>query len=372
MESTLSPQSSAAMKITLREYLRTLKVGTRLPAERKLAEQYGFSRATMSKVLAELEQEGLVARQVGRGTFVMPRDAIAVPAFAPTTQKEVLLVYPDFFSFEIWNEIHHLELAAMQQGFRLNHLRVQPESELDLLFRLTEQNKNIQAVIFIAGIPLRRTLLERLDNLGMPVIFIGKIEHVELYRNCHSVYGNHFLAGYGKLEMLVRNGHRRIGLVNNEPSTPAFQENMQGLKEAARNYKLPWRTLVQPDSKVEYWQDSMESGYVQTLEVMRKAPDLTALVVDTASGALGTLRALYELNLRCPDDVSIVTALAHAGIECYTCPKLTTLVTPVEKLCQTVTAIIHGHGDPTLREHRVDPVLIERESIRNLNEKSFK
>ena len=369
MESMLSPQSSVALKASLRKHLQTLEVGTRLPPERKLAEQYGFSRATMSKVLAELETEGLVTRQVGRGTFVMPRDTVAIPAFTPTAQREVLLVYPDFFSFEIWNVIHHLERIAMQQGFRLNHLRIQPESELDLLFKLTEQNSNIQAVIFIAGIPLRRSILERLNGLGLPVVFIGKIEHVELYRNCHSVYANHFLAGYEKLEILLRNGHRRIGLVNNEPPTLAFQENVRGLKEAARNYKLPWRTIIQPDSKIEYWQDSMESGYVQTLEVMRRNPRLTALVVDTTSGAIGTLRALYELNLHCPDEVSIVTALAHAGIECYTCPKLTTLITPVDQLCRTVTEIIYEGGDPTLREYRIDPVLIERESIRNLNGK---
>jgi len=362
-----APQSAAKIKSDLREYLRKQKVGTQLPPERRLTEVYRTSRATISKVLGELEMEGLLTRQVGRGTFVMPRDTVAVPAFTPTNQDEVLLVYPDFFAFSIWNQIHLLEVAAMHRNFRLNHLRVQPDSEWDLLFQLVERSKSIKGVIIIAGMPLRKALLDRLGALEQPVIFIGKVDQITSYPNCYNVSSNHFLVGYQKLEILLQNGHRRIGLIHNEPPTPAFQENIQGLKAAARNFKLPWRTLIQPESHIDCWQDSMESGYSQTLEVMRKAPSLSALVVDTTPGAIGALRALHELKLRCPEDVSIITAQANARIEEFTCPKLSTIVTPMEKITAIVSGILAGDSEFPLREYRVDPVIIERESVRNLN-----
>src|SRR5262245_35287438 len=44
--------------------------GEKLPAERQLAEAFGTSRTTVRRALDQLEEERLVVRQVGSGTFV--------------------------------------------------------------------------------------------------------------------------------------------------------------------------------------------------------------------------------------------------------------------------------------------------------------
>jgi GntR family transcriptional regulator len=44
--------------------------GTRVPSEAELGARYGLSRTTIRQALARLEQEGLVSREKGRGTFV--------------------------------------------------------------------------------------------------------------------------------------------------------------------------------------------------------------------------------------------------------------------------------------------------------------
>lgn len=44
--------------------------GRQVPPERALAEQYGLARNTLRRVLKVLEEEGLLERHVGRGTFV--------------------------------------------------------------------------------------------------------------------------------------------------------------------------------------------------------------------------------------------------------------------------------------------------------------
>ncbi|MEJ7930082.1 FCD domain-containing protein [Ramlibacter sp. AN1015] len=47
-----------------------LKAGDRLPTERELVAMFGGGRGTVRRVLGELESQGLIGREVGRGTFV--------------------------------------------------------------------------------------------------------------------------------------------------------------------------------------------------------------------------------------------------------------------------------------------------------------
>lgn len=71
--------------------------GDRVPTERRLAEELQVSRAITRRALAELEADGLIVRQVGRGTFVRPSPDMAgvVPAFdgaiSPSEHIEVRL-----------------------------------------------------------------------------------------------------------------------------------------------------------------------------------------------------------------------------------------------------------------------------------------
>ncbi|TWP35720.1 FadR/GntR family transcriptional regulator [Leekyejoonella antrihumi] len=59
--------------------LAGLGEGDRLPTERQLADEYGVSRVGVRHALAQLEAEGSLTRQVGRGTFLRSRDESAGP-----------------------------------------------------------------------------------------------------------------------------------------------------------------------------------------------------------------------------------------------------------------------------------------------------
>lgn len=67
--------NSADIYDTLMELLRSgqLQPGQKLPTERALAEQHGVTRTKIQKAMGQLEEEKLIERKVGSGTFVSSR-----------------------------------------------------------------------------------------------------------------------------------------------------------------------------------------------------------------------------------------------------------------------------------------------------------
>lgn len=90
----------------------------RLPAERNLAEEFGVSRGTIRSVLEILEQQHLVTRQVGSGTYVTHREI--------TNQQEISSVTSplEMNEVRIAMEPHMVRLAIANASSRdLDELR---------------------------------------------------------------------------------------------------------------------------------------------------------------------------------------------------------------------------------------------------------
>lgn len=111
------------------------------------------------------------------------------------------------------------------------------------------------------------------------------------------------------------------------------------------------------------------AGYeaVQTLFARRKshlAP--TALVASSDLVALGALRALSEMNIRVPQDLSL-TGHDDIPMARLSLPALTTLRQPVDKMAKQAFEWITGVQEPDGPMTTFSPELIVRESTRALN-----
>ncbi len=91
--------------------------GGRVPAERQIAEQLGCSRTQVRRVMAQLEREGKVIREVGRGTFVAPADT-AAERFGASFTPAAIMTASMVFEPEV---VSLAALAATEDDFAELH-----------------------------------------------------------------------------------------------------------------------------------------------------------------------------------------------------------------------------------------------------------
>jgi GntR family transcriptional regulator len=117
------------LKQDLLATIEAAEVGTRLPSERALAEEFGTSRASVRLALQELVVEGRLRREHGSGTYVA-RPKLAQPLQLSSYTSEARAA-----GFEPGTEI--LELATVPAGPRVGaRLGVAPSTRVVLLVRL--------------------------------------------------------------------------------------------------------------------------------------------------------------------------------------------------------------------------------------------
>lgn len=88
----------------------TLKIGEIISSENSLAEQYDTSRATVRRALEELEKNGLIIKQQGKGSIVVSNNI---------KTKTVLLILPNIFKYIFKDLIHGIEITLRKNGINL-------------------------------------------------------------------------------------------------------------------------------------------------------------------------------------------------------------------------------------------------------------
>jgi DNA-binding LacI/PurR family transcriptional regulator len=108
-----------------------------------------------------------------------------------------------------------------------------------------------------------------------------------------------------------------------------------------------------------------EGGYLRMMEILSLGKPLTAVFAAYDDMAIGAMRALYDSNLRVPDDVSVV-GLDNIGVTGYLYKRLTTVSEPVHEMGELAARMligrITGHGSGAIQHVKLIPELVVRDS----------
>lgn len=336
-----------------------LKEGDRLPSEHDLCRELGVSRHTVRQSLARLMKDGYIFSVPGKGSFVTAQRS---------TKRLAIAVLVIGFSEEIYQS---------RQGVYGSFIRGVAEvtAARGVLFNILHFDLSSPFVTCLASIDpnlydaiLVRTYenvvgadIDALEGTGLPYVVVkrrlpGRIVPAVLI--------DEIKGGYLAVEHLIQAGHRRIGVVTGPRHIQVFADRIAGAEQAllAHGLRLEANLVASGPNSID------KDGFACAARLLDVAPRPTALFVASDLMALGAYEAIRQRRLRIADDISVV---GFDDIEPASrlSPPLTTVRTSYFTLGETGTTLLleQLQGLPVSGVERIiDPVLIVRESTRNL------
>lgn len=301
------------------------QVGDRFFSQNELMKKYSLSFATVTRALNELEREGLLRRQQGKGTFVqcLPGSSQHLQMQNQTLKIAVLLPWdarnPAHINFQrLYQGLEH----ARPDGCQLKMIPY-PSDPTDLEALLFSRER-LDGAIFIYPNTEHLPCVERMHS-ALPVTVVGRCLS---YQDAGCVYTDNRQAAAEAVEFLIHHGHRSIGMISGALTMTDSEDRLQGYREALERSSLRFQPgLVRYTDPVEL------NGYAAALDLMESTsgPEITAIFAAGDVIAMGALAAARSLGRNCPDQLSIIgfdDIEAAASLD----PPLTTVHVPLEEL----------------------------------------
>jgi DNA-binding LacI/PurR family transcriptional regulator len=177
-----------------------------------------------------------------------------------------------------------------------------------------------------------------------------------------SVITNNAQGLFSAVQHLVEMGHRHIGLIGSIPGAhPSILERRQGYLDALHYYGLT--------SYIEDSNPDRQSAHDGTVRLLKRAPQITAIIGCNDQIALAATKAANELGLHVPEDISIV-GFDNIDIAAEVRPALTTVAVDKALLgVLGVQSLLNRYANPDYPAINtvVGTRLIQRDSVRALD-----
>jgi DNA-binding LacI/PurR family transcriptional regulator len=198
------------------------------------------------------------------------------------------------------------------------------------------------------------------DKLPLPVVAIAGHRCMDGVTN---VVLDHHRAAELSLRHLYDLGHRTIAFMRGQPYSSDSDARWQGIVQVAQDLGL----AVRPELTIQLKKDltSPELGYPVVKQLLTHHRSFTAFLSFNDIAAIGCIRALHDVGLRVPQDVSVV-GFDDIKEAAFQTPSLTTIRQPLHQMgalaVQTLLRQLRPSNGKDLPQIAVAPELIVRES----------
>ena len=303
-----------------------------LPTIREVAKKANVSTATVSHVFNNTRYVTEETRELvlEAAKFLNYQPSSIARSLSTNNTKIVGMLVVDvlnpFFAYLIqgisellWDKGYNLLLCSTHED---------PKKEKYFLQDLLE--RRVDGII-ISPTGFDQPIIQDFQRHEIPLVFID--------RHPPEDYGpviqtDNVKAGYMSTKHLLELGHRRIMLMTRNPFLSTVRGRMEGYRQAFAEVDIPVdEELIKV---IEQRQDSAQEATVKALQ-MENPP--TAIIATNHVITLGVLEGIKDLNIRIPDDISIIGFDDLPWYSLLT-PPLTAIQHPITSICERSVEVL--------------------------------
>ena len=334
------------------------KAGDKLPSENELVDQFGASRPTVSRALAQLELDGLVERRPGSGTYVRVQNreegfvfGLLIPGLGTTEifepiSRGISIARVGGHHDLLWGTTTSPGASEEQQAEQLcnYYLKRKVSGVFFAPMELTEQKDEIN-----------QRITRALDEARIPVVLLDRDICDYPRRSRYDLVGiDNRRAGFVVTQHLLECGAKSIVFWGRPNSAPTVQARSEGYCQALRKSEQKQHESV-------VIADPADLSAVREV-IANSNPDAVACANDFTAAQLMT--SLNRLGVRVPEDIR-VTGMDDVRYASMLQTPLTTIRQPCLELGATALSMMLdriSHPNMPVRDCFVDFRLVVRQS----------
>lgn len=337
----------------IKHAIKHREIVDKLPGERILAKEYGFSYMTIRKAVENLVAEGLLYKIPMKGTFIAEgknskKKANIIGYFLDSSIVAGLT--SPYYSL-IFNA---LQRQATKHGYSLIYFSDIGDSSS------YKHINNIDGVI-ISCFPRIEHIVDEI-NKHIPVVVI---DNSSSDKTIPSLIIDNFNAVRASVNYLCSMGHKRIGFITGLEDSDVGKNRCAGYKSGLSNngIKLNEKLVFKGDY-------SFESGANGADYFLSLKNPPTAIMCANDAMAIALIRQAVQRGVNVPDDLSVI-GFDDIPVASQINPALTTLAAPIDQIsemaCNMLNSLINGEK-PESKHIALPAELVIRDSCTSVKD----
>lgn len=322
-----------------------------------IANELGVAKSTVSFILNGKAKEKRISDELTERVLKFVKEKGYQPnqlakSLSTGKTKMICLMVEKISDYFFSHIAFHLEALAYKNGYKIIYCSTEndPEKTRQLISLLRARYVDGYIITPPVGI---ESEIKALINDNLPVVLFDRYlpdiptDYVGL---------DNYKGTYDAIEFLVNTGAKKIALVTLASDQTQMVERQSGYLAALKKHQLAPSLL-----KVSFENDT-ETTVKQCVQFIKDNPGTDAIVFATNYLALSGIKAINELGLEIPKDISIIAFDDHDVFNIYN-PSISAIAQPLDEMAKQLFKTLLDKLENKVRLKDLSKVIIQPDLI---------